>query len=124
MRKFLILAAAGFVTGFAGHAFAHDMGMMEARPTVAQATPSAPNTIDINNFDFGPKVITVPVGTTITWINHDDEPHTVVSSANPRIFRSEALDTTDKFSFTFDKVGTYAYFCSIHPQMTGTVVVK
>ena len=61
-------------------------------------------------------------GTTVTWINADDAPHTVVSST--KLFKSSALDTEDKFSFTFTTPGTYEYFCSLHPHMTGTVVVE
>jgi len=78
--------------------------------------------VKIDNFAFAPQRIVVKAGTTITWINADDAPHTVVSTA--KLFRSSALDTTDKFSFTFATPGTYEYFCSLHPHMTGTVVVE
>ncbi len=64
----------------------------------------------------------VPKGTTVTWINHDDVPHTVVST--DKKFKSRALDTDDKFSFTFSDSGAYGYFCSVHPVMTGRVIVK
>jgi plastocyanin len=64
----------------------------------------------------------VAAGTTVTWTNSDDIPHTVVSVDN--IFKSEVLDTDDKFSYTFTKPGTYAYFCSIHPKMTAKIVVQ
>jgi amicyanin len=80
--------------------------------------------VKIDNFSFGPGTLTVPVGTTVTWINHDDIPHTVVSSDDPKAFKSKVLDTDEKFSFTFSKAGTYPYFCSIHPKMTGKVVVE
>jgi plastocyanin len=60
----------------------------------------------------------------VTWINHDDIPHTVVSTDDPKAFKSKVLDTDEKFSFTFSKAGTYAYFCSIHPKMTGKVIVQ
>ena len=80
--------------------------------------------IAIDNYSFSPGAITVPVGTTVTWVNHDETPHTVAAGDNPRSFRSEGLDTDDKFSFTFTKAGTYEYFCSIHPHMTGKVVVR
>jgi|SRR5277367_6792610 plastocyanin len=85
-----------------------------------------PNVVEvkIDNFSFGQMEITVPVGTTVTWTNRDDIPHTVVSTDEPRLFKSKALDTDEKFSFTFDKAGTYSYFCSIHPKMTAKVVVK
>jgi plastocyanin len=75
----------------------------------------------IDNFTFKPHTITVPVGTTVVWENDDDIPHTVVSLDGT--FRSAALDTEDKFSFTFDKAGTFEYFCSLHPYMKATVVV-
>ena len=78
--------------------------------------------VKIDNFSFGPATVTVAAGTTITWTNHDDIPHTVVSTDG--VFKSKVLDTDDKFSFTFDQPGTYAYFCSIHPKMTGTVKVQ
>lgn len=78
--------------------------------------------VKIDNFSFGPIEITVPVGTTVTWTNRDDIPHTVVSA--DKVFKSKVLDTDEKFSFTFSKAGTYPYFCSIHPKMTGKVVVQ
>ncbi len=78
--------------------------------------------VKIDNFSFGPETLTIPVGTTVTWTNRDDIPHTVVSTDG--VFKSKVLDTDEKFSFTFSKAGTYAYFCSIHPKMTGKVVVQ
>jgi plastocyanin len=78
--------------------------------------------VKIDNFSFGPATLTVAPGTTVTWVNHDDIPHTVVSTDSA--FKSKVLDTDEKFSFTFTKAGTYPYFCSIHPKMTATVVVK
>jgi plastocyanin len=77
--------------------------------------------IEIGNFTFGPQELKVKSGTTVTWVNEDDIPHTVVSLNN---FRSKALDSDDKFSFTFTTPGTYKYFCSLHPHMTGTIVVE
>jgi plastocyanin len=88
---------------------------------LAQAQPGAP-IVKINNLTFGPQSITVAVGQAVTWVNEDDLPHTV--TAVDKSFRSKALDTGDSFSFTFAKPGEYAYFCSIHPMMTGKVVVK
>ncbi|HEX4002764.1 MAG TPA: cupredoxin family copper-binding protein [Candidatus Acidoferrales bacterium] len=82
----------------------------------------AGTTVTIDNFSFTPKEITVAPGTTVTWVNHDDVPHTVVST--DKKFRSKALDTDDRFSFTFTDAGTYGYFCSVHPMMTGKVVVR
>ncbi len=78
--------------------------------------------VKIDNFSFGPATITVAAGTTVTWVNRDDIPHTVVSSDS--MFKSKALDTDEKFSYTFSKAGTYSYFCSLHPKMTGQIVVR
>ena len=80
--------------------------------------------VKIDNFSFGPVTLTVPVGTTVTWINRDDIPHTVVSTDDSKTFKSKVLDTDEKFFFTFNKAGTYPYFCSIHPKMTGKVIVQ
>ena len=89
----------------------------------ANDLPSAANaTVKIDNFVFGPQTITVPVGTTVTWTNSDDSPHTAVSTDG--VFKSKVMDTDEKFSYTFSKAGTYSYFCSVHPKMTGQVVVK
>jgi plastocyanin len=78
--------------------------------------------VKIDNFSFGPQTITVPVGATVTWTNRDDIPHTVVSTDG--VFKSKVRDTDEKFSHTFTKAGTYPYFCSVHPKMTGKVVVQ
>jgi amicyanin len=83
---------------------------------------AAETEVDIDQFTFLPQRITVKAGTTVTWINEDDVPHTIVSSS--KVFKSKALDTADKFSFTFTTPGTYDYFCSVHPHMTGAVVVE
>lgn len=77
--------------------------------------------VTIDNFTFNPQQLTVKAGTTVTWANHDDIPHTVV---DPRVFRSKPLDSEQSFSFTFTTPGTYKYFCSLHPHMTGTIVVE
>lgn len=81
-----------------------------------------PASVTIDNFSFNPKEITIPRGTTVTWTNRDDVPHTVTSTQQK--FRSKALDTGEQFSFTFTGAGTYPYFCSVHPMMTGKVVVQ
>ena len=78
--------------------------------------------VKIDNFSFSPQQLTVAVGTTVVWVNNDDVPHTVVGSHQE--FKSKALDTDDKFSFTFTKSGTFDYFCSVHPMMTGKIVVQ
>jgi len=89
----------------------------------ANDQPSAANTaVNIDNFVFGPQTLTVPVGTTVTWTNKDDIPHTAVSTDG--VFKSKVMDTDEKFSYTFAKPGTYSYYCSIHPKMTGKVVVQ
>ena len=75
----------------------------------------------IDNFTFEPKALTVKIGTTVTWKNRDDIPHTLVSAGK---FRSKTLDTDDSFSFTFTSAGDYSYFCSLHPHMTGTIKVE
>ena len=92
-------------------------------PAVSTAENPAASTIVIaRDFMFAPAALTVAAGSTVTWTNKDDEPHTVVSEAG--LFRSGALDTGDSFSFRFDKAGTYRYTCSIHPRMLGTIVVQ
>jgi 3',5'-cyclic-AMP phosphodiesterase len=78
--------------------------------------------VSIDNFSFTPNTLTVPVGATVTWTNKDDVPHTVVSTKKQ--FASRALDTDERFSYQFTAPGTYPYYCSVHPTMTGTVVVK
>jgi plastocyanin len=87
------------------------------------ATPvwAADAAVKIGNFTFGPQELKVKAGATITWTNEDDIPHTVVS---PNNFRSKVLDTEGTYSFTFITPGTYKYFCSLHPHMTGTIVVE
>jgi plastocyanin len=86
------------------------------------AAHAAEVTVKIDNFTFGPERLVVKTGTTVTWENVDDIPHTVV--ATNRTFKSKALDTNDKFSFTFTTAGTFEYFCSLHPHMKAFVVVE
>jgi plastocyanin len=87
-------------------------------PVVAAGDP----TVKIDNFAFAPEGLTVKAGTTVTWVNDDDIPHTVVATG--KAFRSKALDTEDKFSFTFTTPGSYEYFCSLHPYMKAMVTVE
>jgi plastocyanin len=88
-----------------------------------QSNPPAKTVaIAIDNFKFGIVSIDVALGTTVTWTNRDDVPHTVVSVK--KLFKSPPLDTDEKFSYTFNEAGTFEYYCSLHPRMTGTVVVK
>ena len=86
------------------------------------AESAIPPNVLIRNFMFSPTTLTVPAGSTVTWSNLDQEPHTVVSDTG--LFRSGAMDTSESFSYKFDKPGTYHFTCSIHPQMVGTVVVQ
>lgn len=117
MRNLILLAciaAAVLLLGFAGtRAGAHPS---------SPAAGNDPTTITIANFSFGPQTLTVPAGTKVTWVNRDDAPHKVVSTRKD--FTSPVLDTGDSYSFTFATPGTYDYFCSLHPRMTGKVVVK
>jgi amicyanin len=78
--------------------------------------------VKIDNFTFNPPRVTVRAGTTVTWVNGDDIPHTVTATKTQ--FKSKVLDTEEKFSFTFTTPGTYEYFCALHPHMTGTIVVE
>ncbi len=109
------VVAAGLLAMFAVVALVGDAAAVQEKE-------AATAEVKIDNFSFGPLALTVPVGTTVTWTNRDDIPHTVVSTDG--VFKSKALDTDDKFSFVFTKPGTYPYFCSIHPKMTGQVIVK
>jgi plastocyanin len=100
------------------------IGAMLALGAVAaqDATKKDANEITIDNFTFTPKELTVAVGTTVKWVNHDDIPHTIVEKKTT--FRSKALDTDDSYSFTFTSAGTFDYFCGLHPHMVGQVIVK
>jgi plastocyanin len=89
---------------------------------LAAGSAGAATIVVARDFMFGPASLTVSAGSTVTWTNKDDEPHTVVSDT--ALFRSGALDTDESFSFRFDKPGTYHYACSIHPRMVGTIVVQ
>ena len=96
------------------------LGAMLAFGTLA--AQDATNVITIDNFTFSPKELSVAVGTTVKWVNHDDIPHTVVEKKTT--FRSKALDTDDSYSYTFTSAGTFDYFCGLHPHMVGQVIVK
>jgi plastocyanin len=86
------------------------------------SAPAPDSKVEIDNFAFSPARISVKAGTTVAWLNADDTPHTVASSS--KLFKSKVLDTDGSFSFTFTTPGVYQYFCSLHPHMTGTVVVE
>jgi plastocyanin len=98
------------------------IGLLVAAAIAASPVRAEDLQVKIDNFTFNPQQITVKPGTTVVWTNHDDIPHTVTSKTGA--FKSNALDTDDKFSFTFATPGSYEYFCSLHPHMTGSIVVE
>ena len=99
------------------------MSTLTALRDVAYAQSPAPAAdVKIDNVSFTPQTLTVHPGTTVTWVNRDDLPHTVTST--DKKFKSAALDTDQRFAFTFTAPGTYSYFCSIHPHMTGKIIVS
>jgi amicyanin len=100
-------------------------GSAMAFPLAAIAPVGAQNAstaVSIDNFTFNPPQLTIKAGTTVTWTNKDDIPHTI--AAVGKQFKSKVLDTDNAYSFTFTTPGSYAYFCSLHPHMTGTIVVE
>lgn len=113
LLSFVLLALASLAQG------ALKQRALQASAPAAQAATAE---VKIDNFSFGPATLTVAVGTTVTWVNHDDIPHTVVSTDG--LFKSKVIDTDEKFSFTFTKAGAFPYFCGIHPKMTGKVVAQ
>ena len=118
MRRSVLISSLGATLMLA-------MGALGAgRQRFEPSSEQKPETMEvkIDNFSFGPATLTVPAGTTVSWTNRDDIPHTVVSTEG--VFKSKVLDTDEKFSFTFSKAGSYPYFCSIHPKMTGKVIVQ
>jgi plastocyanin len=97
------------------------LGAMEVYiPSVGQTSNATQ--IEVKNFMFAPTQLTVKAGSTVTWTNKDEEPHTVVSDTG--MFKSGGMDTNESFSYKFDKPGTYRFACSIHPRMVGTIVVQ
>ena len=127
MKKSLIIFAIVVVLGLlASKVFVPARGQ-SASSHYAAASPTRTHaedgpTITIDNFSFMSPVLTVPVGAKVTWINHDDVPHTIVSTEDK--FKSKALDTDESFSFTFTQPGSYPYFCSLHPKMVAKVIVQ
>jgi plastocyanin len=97
------------------------LACIAAGATVHAALSDTPQVV-IKDFMFQPMAVTVKAGVALTWVNRDQEPHTVTSDTG--LFRSGALDTDETFAFKFDKPGTYHFLCSIHPKMVGTVVVE
>ena len=118
-----MLAKNVLLAGFAVVVIIAVVLLLAGSPLVAaDDQPSAASKeIKIDNFSFEPQMVTIPVGATVTWINRDDIPHTSVSTDG--VFKSKVIDTDEKFSYTFAKAGTYTYYCTIHPKMTGQVVV-
>jgi plastocyanin len=102
--------------------FARGAMVLLVAAMASNAAQAADIEVSIDNFVFNPQTVTVKAGDTVSWVNHDDIPHTVTSSAGA--FRSKALDTADKFSFTFATPGSFKYFCALHPHMTGSIVVE
>jgi plastocyanin len=98
------------------------LALVHDKNASAESRGSGASEVKIDNFSFNPLAVTVPAGATVTWTNSDDVPHTVVS--DDKVFKSKVLDTDDKFSYTFTKPGTYAYFCSVHPKMTAKIIVQ
>ena len=94
------------------------------KPARSKEVMSASTEVVIDNFTFDPPKLTINAGTKVTWINHDDVPHTATSSTRPRAFDSGTLDTDEKFSHVFTAPGTYNYFCAVHPKMTAQIIVK
>jgi amicyanin len=116
------------VWGVSARRAATDPGTSEARGGAAETTPArnaGPAVkVSIENFVFEPKELVVAAGTTVTWVNADDVPHTVTSTASPPLFDSRTMRAEGTFSFEFKAAGTYDYFCKVHPEMTGKVIVK
>jgi len=114
LRKLLGLSRVSF------HGVNHPIAITEV-PLESEAAVAAAHEVSIDNFSFTPAMTSVAAGTTISWMNHDDIPHKVVSTEQK--FKSPVLDTGEQFSYRFDAPGTYKYFCSIHPRMTGQIIV-
>lgn len=93
-----------------------------AQTASQKASTDSAKEVRIDNFAFAPAVLTVKAGTQVTWINHDDVPHTVDSTQGK--FKSAALDTDDKFQFRFTEPGEYPFYCRLHPKMTGKIIVQ
>ena len=111
------------VTAILLAAFAVSAALAAFRTDNRAQKSQGPAAVKIDNFSFGPATVDVPAGSTVTWTNRDDVPHVVTSDDN-KLFKSQALDTNDRFSFTFTKPGTYNYYCAIHPKMTAKIVVQ
>jgi plastocyanin len=131
----LLLAGCGWSSGetaqeeakeeMATHTAMDRMPEKTSRETVRnEAGKGASTQVVIDNFTFDPPELTISAGTKVTWINHDDVPHTATSTAKPKAFDSGTLDTDQEFSFVFKTPGTYKYYCAVHPRMIAQIVVK
>jgi plastocyanin len=109
---------------FTGFAYLVSSVSLTPAPGAPAPTSQPTASVRIENFAFVPKELQVAAGTVVTWQNADDVPHTATSKDEPQVFDSGPLDTDGKFSFTFSKPGKYAYYCKVHPHMTGVVLVK
>ncbi len=116
VRAVLIAIACGALCGLAASGV---VLAQETKAPIPAAVTAA--TVTIDNFSFSPETLTVKPGTRVTFVNHDDIPHTVVAA--DKSFRSRALDTDDKYEFTFTTAGSFDYFCGLHPHMQAKIVV-
>ncbi len=130
IRKHSTSTIVAWRTALAGTLALSTFLLPAALPAAQAESPSPPVTVTkvaspqirIENFQFNPTTVTVPVGTTVTWTNDDGTLHTVTSTT--KVFSSAGLDEGGVYSYTFTNPGTYTYFCKLHPHMTGTIVVK
>ena len=122
LMSYLRLTAARFTPGRAVVVVALSGPVVGAMLAFGAVAAQEENVVTIDNFTFTAPELTVAVGTTVKWVNHDDIPHSVVDKN--KAFRSKALDTDDSYSFTFASAGTFDYFCGLHPHMVGKIVVK
>jgi len=115
LKKSCLIASLGLVLA---------LTLLSVHPALARGEEAKGSgaEVRVDNFTFGPDTLTVPANSTVTWVNKDDIPHVIAS--NDGLFKSKALDTDQKYSYTFTKTGTYPYYCSIHPKMVGKVVVQ
>jgi plastocyanin len=125
----LVILVGLAVWGVSTRRAATEAGTPAARERGTELPPArgagpTPARVAITNFAFEPKELVITAGTTVTWVNADDVPHTATSTASPPLFNSKILDADGAFSFEFKAAGTYEYFCKLHPHMTGKVIVK
>ena len=120
MRRLMARRCIAAATVLLALSAAGAIAQQQPAPQPAAATNEAE--ISIQAFQFVPAILTVKAGTAITWVNHDEEPHNVVSPE--RVFRSKAIDGGEKFTVVLDKPGTYNYLCAVHPHMRGKIIVE